>query len=251
MKKFLTLILFCLCTLLTWAQGSRVPPQQDEYSWWNEDYNTTEGTEYYVTYMLNYGSQQEDNDIHLQLFATARQDADVSVYACTGYEMTEFITSFHVAAGGRSANIEIPNEKAYLREAGKHYKSLYIRSTTPISLFAYNFLDGSQDATAVYPINSDILNSTTNFIGRNYSPNQKQHVIQTYNTDGVVTEFAIVATEDSTSLDIMLKETSFNRFNQITLKYMDTVSVDTIIKDTLNRGQVYFYRSSSSRPKRS
>lgn len=240
----------CLFLLLVTAP-LRAQWSYDGSSWWNTDYNSTEGTEFYVTYMLNYGSQQEDQDIHLQLFATARQDANVQVYAFTEYGLQEKIHEFTVPAGGRSGHQEIPNEKTYLRNVGKQYKSIYVTSDTPISLYAYNYLDGSQDATCVYPVKTNFMANTLEFANTQKNNLLKEYVIQTFNTDGVATEFAVIATEDNTELDILLKETSFNRFNRNTLSFRDTLSVDTIISETLNKGEVYYYRSSSARAKRS
>ena len=47
------IVMFIVCEL--WAA--------DGSSWWNTDYNTTEGTEFWVTFMDNYGKQVPDKDL--------------------------------------------------------------------------------------------------------------------------------------------------------------------------------------------
>lgn len=211
-------------------------------SWWNADYVTTEGTEFWVTFMRNRGSDENDTDLELYLFATSRSNATVTI----SNPNTSYKDTFTVKAGQRSTRIKIDNLQAYIATpAQPENKGLKVTSDYPISLYAINYVQGSQDATYLYPTkgysNNDSIHSFTGF-------SNKQYVIQTFNTDETATEFAIVATEDNTKVDITLKESIFSGDDDYPeLPYSDTIiNISTIASFTLNKGQTYLYRASTA-----
>jgi hypothetical protein len=206
------------------AQTGYVPTQYDGESWWNEDYSTTEGTDFWVTFMRNAGKGKFDTDLFLRLFASARQDADVYVYFNSDTISNPTWTNssvkhFHIDAGemeGLSNDDAIPNALAYLEDSTDRYKGVYVHSTTPITLYALNYFQDSYDATIVYPITALY----------------KEYVIQTYKKDHSATEFVLIGTEDNTHVSIHVRENgSF---------LPRTVELD------INSGYTYIYRSSNN-----
>lgn len=172
-KKVLTFILFCLIAVMSFGQYGD--------SWVNTDYNTTEGTDFWVTFLSSGGNQGQDaNNLKIRIFATARQATNVSVFY----------------ADGSSDVFTIPAMRRYVKELdlNKSYillgetvesKGVHVVSNKPISLYAVsqNPVVGSQDGTNVYP---------TKALGKGY-------IIQTYGSDKWSTEFALVATENNTT----------------------------------------------------
>lgn len=71
-RKYIT-VFFAIMSICIMAQSSGS-------SWWNTDYNTTEGTEFWLTFMSNSGAAEGDEkDMKLFLYATAREDAQVTI----------------------------------------------------------------------------------------------------------------------------------------------------------------------------
>ena len=240
MKRLYFIIPFILFILVPSVQltGASV----DGSSWWNEDYVTTEGTEFWVTFMRNRGSDENDSDLELYLFATSRSNATVTI----SNPNTQYEKTFTVYAGQRSSRIKIDNLQAYIATPEQvENKGLRITSDYPISLYAINYVQGSQDATYLYPTkgytNTNYANEFANFT-------YKEYVIQTFNTDETATEFAIIATEDNTTVDITLKESIFSGDDDYPeLPYGDTIiTITNLPTFTLDKGQTYLYRASTA-----
>ena len=192
----------------------------DGSSWWNTDYNTTEGTDFWVTYMFNYGNTEHDSqNLSLRLFATSRHNCTVTIYYSDNTTETFAINAFN-----RSIH-DIDLSKAYvLKEREVLSKGVHITASKPISLYAVsqNSIAGSQDATNLYP---------TKMLSGDY-------IIQTYGSDGVSTEFAVLATAETSGIDIVVRKT-------------DIRTPDTYIEEFLNtgnmqKGDVYLYRSDNA-----
>ena len=214
MKKILTLILFLGCTMLSFGQYGSTP---EGGGWDNTQYNTTEGTDFWVTYMFNYGNLQQDVNLKLYLYAVASEQTTFRVEYADG----SWSTPISVPAGGRSQIFTVDQSKAYITDPDtKMYKGMHVVSAKPISLYALNqnAEAGSYDATNVLP---------TKTLGREY-------VIQTYSTDGVATEFALLGTKYNTRVYINYNE-----------KNIETGEVtENAISITLNAGETYLHRSS-------
>ena len=214
MKKLLLTILFFSYTILSFGQYGAA---NEGGGWNNSEYNTTEGTDFWVTYMFNYGNLQQDVNLKLYLYAVAREKTTFRIQYADG-DISKIID---VPAGGRSEIFTVDQSKAYITDPDtKMYKGMHVISEKPISLYALNqnAEAGSYDATNILP---------TKTLGREY-------VIQTYSTDGVATEFALLGTENGTSVEINYYE-----------KHVETGQVTK--KDTsifLNKGETFLHRSS-------
>ncbi|MBQ6723940.1 MAG: IgGFc-binding protein [Paludibacteraceae bacterium] len=193
-------------------------------SWVNTDYNTTEGKEFWATFMRNSGGDETDaSSMTLYLYASARANAIVTVENPN----TSYIDTFHVAAG-KQRTFKVPNDQAYIQLPNvASNMGLRITSTTPISLYCTNHhRSGKYDASNILPAKSL----------------EREYAIQTYLVDQYATEFAIVSTANQ-YITISVQETVLNKED---FDYGD-IKVDTVIKtDTtvyLRRGQSYLVRS--------
>ena len=199
-------------------------------SWWNTEYNTTEDTLFYVTFMASEGAKTEDEqNMSLYLHATARQNTTVTI---TNPNDLNWSMSFNINASngrGRGSSGKIPNTQAYLEQQDTIYnRGLIVRSNHPISLYATNYKPAFYDGTNILP----------------YSALYKEYVVQTFMTDQNATEFAIIATENNQQFTLHIKETIINdtlinnyyTYREDSIKY----TIKTIL---LNKGQSYLYRA--------
>ena len=192
----------------------------DGVSWVNTDYNTTEGTDFWLTNMFNYGNTSNDNtDLKLRIFVAARQYSQVTIT----YLQDNSQKTFSVNANSRYIDTLDINKCYVITERQVLEKGLHITSTTPISVYcvSQNSMAGSQDATCVLPSSA---------LGREY-------VVQTYETDGISTEFTVLATQSTTSVSLTVK-----RKNSITQVQLP----DSTINLSLSAGQVYLFRSQAA-----
>lgn len=198
-------------------------------SWRNTQYNTTEGTEFWVTFMSNSGAAEGDMEtMKLYLYATAREDTRVTIHNPNGYG-SEY---FDVQAG-KQASFQVKNEWAYIntKEANTiTNRGVRITSEKPISLYATNqHKSGKYDATNVLP--------TTALMG--------EYVIQTYRADVYATEFAIVATSNQ-NVTIKIKKTTIDQ-DKYNNGIIDTVGIPeeyTIYNyKHFSPGQTYLFRA--------
>ena len=203
MKKFILLILISIISLTLFGE---------EY----ENYKpyTTEGKEFWVTFMMNTGGQGNDNVLKFYLYASTRSNKTVTITVTnpnTGFKNTFSCTKDEVG------KIEIPNIEGYLdTEDEKLSRGLKVTSSEPISLYASNHNNESYDATNILPI--DALS--------------REYVVQTYSYDRQATEFAIVATKDDTHIFISPSDS---------IKKDDTWSVSPFSIE-LDEGEAYLIR---------
>ena len=176
----------------------------------SEDCYSTEGTEFFVAFMPNGGIDSEE----LELFATSRYDATMTI----SNPRMGWSSNISIPANGTN-RIIIPNNYGYTSETEFEQvldKGLIITSTSPISLFASNSLKLSHkdwDAANILPLS--VLSS--------------RYIVQTIApTNPGRSEFAILATEDGTTIDIGL-----------TAKTSGGHKVGKPYQISLNRGQVY------------
>lgn len=226
MRRFLYICLLMLITSSLWAQYGYNDMTSD--AWTNTDYNTTEGTEFWVTFMRNSGSSGQDNkDMFLYLYATSRENAVVTV---KNPNNSESAITFNVRAGKQDSCL-VPNSWAYI-ETDKTVTNFGVKVTSnkPIALYATNqHSSGKYDATNVLP--------ATALTG--------EYVVQTYQIDQYSTEFAIVATRSQT-VTIQLKKTTIDIQEYETNGRVVVTSTDTeTIQLTMRAGQAYLYRSAS------
>ena len=145
---------------------------------------TTEGTEFWVTYMNNalIIDETAEDGLALELIVSSRNDATIIVEnPRTGWKVTSSVSANTVR------KIPVPSEQGYVYNPATIYDAgIRVTSTSPISLYASNYTKASYDATIVLPITG---------LGNEY-------IIQTFESAGL-REFCVVATEDNTFLTII------------------------------------------------
>ena len=223
-KYYLLLVLLSILPICIMAQTTD--------SWWNTDYNTTEGTEFYATFIKNAGETKDSENLTLYLQAVASRETKVTITY-----LSDNTTESIMVGKNEQKTVEINISKAYADYDNTTGKkpieqitkcALYVTSDYPISLYITNSLKNAYSATCVLP---------TSALGMDY-------VVQTYLADKSSTEFAVVGTEDNTLVKLALQKT---KLDENSLSIDDGVFVDTIIHEeleiTLNRGEVFLYLS--------
>ena len=195
MKKIVSIITLALITSMVFAQT-----------------HTTEGTDFWLTFMSNYTRQPNDNALQLKLIISAREQTSVTV----SNPNTSWTKTVNVA-GSNISEIIIPNQQCYTSDAEKISKTgINVKADKPISLYASNYSDASYDATNVLPLN--VL--TGNYIIQTYEVSREEA--------GYAKEFAVVATDNNTLIEI-------NPHARTTTGKLKNIPF-TI---TLNKGEVY------------
>ena len=221
MRRWFAYIVLLMFTVLPLHAQTSYATGADGDKWLNTDYNTTEGTDFWLTFMFNYGNTEKDvSDLHLRVFATAREQSVVTIHYMDG--TTETFT----VQPRKRAQQEIDIQKGYIiREDEVENKGLHITSTKPISLYAVsqNAVAGSQDATCVLPTKAL----------------QCEYVLQTYGTDGASTEFAIVATEATNNVEMHIKKTHYSDPSQ-------SIQDSVVNTGPMLQGDVYLFRSNGA-----
>ena len=164
MKKLLfTLYFSCVCGMLL-----AIP--------------TTEGTEFWATFLKNHLNEDESPSLRLTLIISSRENATVTVLnPHTGWSQSVYVSANQIK------ELEIPHVQAYTNNVGRIEKrGLKITSTSPISLYASNYDDASYDASIVLP---------TTALGLDY-------ILQIYENELAAKELAIVATTNNTTITI-------------------------------------------------
>ena len=142
----------------------------------------SEGVDFWVAFMENADTTQGNQS--LSVFATPLRPCTLTVSnPNTGWSQTTAITP------GSVNRVYVPLRQAYTVNSGLvESKGIHVSSTDTISLYAITRGYPNQDYTNVLP---------TSMLMDDY-------MVQTYPQDRFSTEFAIVAAEDSTTVDIAL-----------------------------------------------
>lgn len=174
---------------------------------------TTEGTEFWVTFLNN--NDNYNGGLILKLIVSSRNDGNVRVENLqTGWNVNIDVKANVIG------EIQVPISEGYTSSgAVVENRGLKVTSTTPIALYASNYYEFTYDATIVLPITG---------LGDEY-------VIQTFESQIREKEFAIVATEDNTIVSITPNATTSD--GRVAGKSFDI---------TLQKGQTYQVMSSSS-----
>ena len=203
--------------------------QTDGYNWYNTEYNSTEGTDFWVTFMCNSGAHTNDiQNMELYLYITAREETDITI---ANPNITAPPIRLHVKAW-QQVKQKIDNGWAYIYDNEKN-AGIHITSTKPVSVYSTSHHNsGKYDGSNILPTDA-LLGS---------------YVVQTYLRDQYATEFAIVATTNNQTIELNINEiqldrTKFENANNPILDTIDTRNEKIIV--TLNAGQTYLYRSSN------
>ena len=168
MKKISTILIIGLCVIA--------------YNHATAQTVTTEGTDFWVAFMENADTTQGDQS--LSIFATPLRNYSITVTnPNTGWTQTQSI-----APSGIN-QIYVPLAQAYTVHSGiVENKGIHVTSTDTITLYAITRGYPNQDYTNILP---------TQMLLDDY-------IVQTFPQDRFSTEFAIVAAEDNTTVDITL-----------------------------------------------
>jgi gliding motility-associated-like protein len=197
MQKTISFFLLVISSLLLHAQQA-----------------STRGTEFWVTYMNNNGNNTyAANGFKLTLHFSATQNATVTVSnPNTGYSKSLTVPANTLV----SDTVSIANSSLYNVYGSAVNKALKITSTTEITAYALNYAPATADATVILPITA---------LGVNYK-------VISYKSTTISSEFAIVATQDNTQINITPScKTGDGHVRNITYSI------------TLNKGQAYQVKS--------
>lgn len=153
---------------------------------------TTQGTEFFITFMKNgyRGCNGAASNEKLTVTASAVRGCQVTVWnPNTGWRLTQ-----PVADNGMTTFV-IPEQQGYNVDSETvGDKGLIVYSSDTISLFLANEATNSFDAALVLPLHA----LSDHYITQNYTPSSYALLCFDVNTSS----FVIVATEDSTVIDI-------------------------------------------------
>ena len=143
---------------------------------------TTEGTEFWVTFLNNFSQPVGSTEMTLKLIASSRQDASLTITnPQTGWSVSSAVSAHQMT------EITIPHEQGYTYQDGVvEQRGLKVTSSAPISLYASNYVAHTYDATIVLPVEA---------LSNDY-------IIQIYENNLMSKEFGVVATADGTNLTI-------------------------------------------------
>ncbi|MBK9248738.1 MAG: IgGFc-binding protein [Ignavibacteria bacterium] len=150
---------------------------------------TTEGTEFWLCFQRNFkdtppnqAPTKSSNDLFLELFITGSNDSKVSI-EIDGLGFRREIK----VAGGTVVNVKIDPAAQVKGEEIAQRLAIHIVSDNPISVYGLNSRFQTTDTYLGLPVS--VLGTEYRAIGYNYS-------------EGLLSQFAIIATEDETNVTI-------------------------------------------------
>lgn len=184
----------------------------------------SEGTRFWVTFLSNNnGAALDETQKVISLTAAGERAATITVT----YSVDNTTETTSIAAGGGSVKLELDNDKAYNLSNGTTLKTVLVESTDTISLFASVQDGGYYESTYVLPEEA---------LGTEYVV-----LVNRRNKNALISEFAVVATEDYTTLHITKREV-----NEVKTPMTPSASVTSRQTVSLNKGQVYVVKSKSN-----
>ncbi len=171
-----------------------------------------EGTEFWLCFMRNYKdtqSRNQKNNLQLELFITANEDAEVFIEVTSiGYRQRLKVR------GGTVQNVKVdPLAQIVSSEVIETDRAVHIKSDKPITVYGLNRRKQTTDTYLGLP--KHVLG--TEYRAMAYSI-----------SEGLISEFAVVATEDDTRVQIIP-----------TVETKKGVMQGDTINITLNQGDVY------------
>ncbi len=182
---------------------SQKPTTQNEYK-------NSEGREFWICFQKNYKESKQNtsrDDLQLELFISGDNDAKVTIeIKGIGYKTTVNVKKDQVL------NIPLPEEAQVLSSEQVEPLGVSIISDNPITVYGLNRRFQTTDSFLCFPLE---------VLGKEY------RAMAYYVSDGLMSQFAIVATENNTEVSILPSvHTTKNQANQL-------YSVK------LNKGEVY------------
>ncbi|MGI4749698.1 MAG: PKD domain-containing protein [Janthinobacterium lividum] len=145
---------------------------------------TNKGTEFYTAYMANIRGVTGNNTCQMSLYLTS----DVSTSGTITVADGSFSTSFSVTAN-QVTTVTMP-QTAFLATEGQSLKGIHIVAAAPIVVFAHIYASAVSGATLLLPV----ATLAKDYYSINYT--------QRSNEPNCYSSFAVVATEDTTTVEI-------------------------------------------------
>ncbi len=171
---------------------------------------TNKGTEFYTAYMANIRGVTGNNTCQMSLYLTSDMSTSGTVSVADG----SYSQSFSVTAN-QVTTVTMP-QSAFLGTEGQFLKGIRITAADPIVVYAHIYASAVSGATLLLPVNT----LAKDYYSLNYT--------QRSNEANCYSSFAVVATEDTTSVEIT---------PSATLNSGKTANTPFII--TLQKGEVY------------
>jgi gliding motility-associated-like protein len=170
MTKNFTFCIFSLLLLLAFA-GSAFS-------------QTNKGTDFWVAYMANVRGVTSNTPCQMSLYLTS----DISTTGTIAVADGSYTQSFSVTAN-QVTEVVIP-QTAFLGTEGQSLKGIHIAAANPIVVYAHIYASNVSGATLVLPVNT----LAKDYYSINY--------LQRSNEGNSYSAFVVVATEDSTTVEI-------------------------------------------------
>ena len=187
-------------------------------------FGTTEGNDYWVTFMPNNGTELANPSLRFAIYAVA--DEAMTVIVEEGTSGSQLGTINIPAGGGWGILDNIAPASAYLEPKESEtvtQRSLHIYTKKKDAVFSCYALGeagsgtgSKRDVSLLLP--TDLLD--------------KEYFVQTYREDSKTTEFVVIATEDGTHVTVVPRAETFNG-----------ASAGSPLTVTLDKGEVYMVRS--------
>ena len=170
MIKFFTCRIFLLLLLLAVARQSFA--------------QTNKGTEFYTAYMANIRGVSSNTPCQMSLYLTSDVSTNGNITIADG----SFSQGFNVTAN-QVTTITMP-QTAFLGTEGQFLKGIHITSAAPIVVYAHIYASAVSGATLLLPVST----LAKDYYSINYT--------QRSNEANCYSSFAVVATEDTTTVEI-------------------------------------------------
>lgn len=215
-RRFIWVFLILFCALS--AQKSFAD------AWLNYAPLPTDGTDFWVTFMVNGTVHATDDGLVMTLIAVSHENHPISI-TVSNLNNAAWPSQTHTIPAHQTLYIDVPKAASAYLESSEQIEAsgLYVKSTGTISLYAANSGNDSYDATIILP--ESVLS--------------KEYIVQTYSQDQAATEFAIVATRNNTQILIQPSDTTNNSNNPNSYSHVPGSAFSV----TLQKGQAYQVRS--------
>lgn len=170
MTKKITFSIFSLCLLLAFACPAIA--------------QTNKGTEFYTAYMANIRGVVGTNTCQMSLYLTSDVSTSGSITVADG----SYSQGFNVTANQVTV-VDMP-QSAFLQTEGQYLKGIHITAADPIVVYAHIYASAVSGATLLLPVST---------LAKDY---YSISYIQRSNEANCYSSFAVVATEDTTTVEI-------------------------------------------------
>ncbi|MCC8410150.1 PKD domain-containing protein [Mucilaginibacter sp. UR6-1] len=159
-----------------------------------QSYTTSKGTKFWAAYIEHISGAGASKSRMILYIA-----CDVSTSGTVNIADGSFSTTFSVPANGL-AYVEIPSS-AHITRSGSKLKGIFIEAKNPVAVYAHIFASAVSGATLLLPVNT----LGKDYYSINYTQ-QSNSMFPTQEKKKSLSEFAVIATEDNTTVEITPNE---------------------------------------------